>query len=230
MRTPFSPADSKSIREMFARVAPRYDLTNQILSFGLDRIWRKRVCEQVAFWKPKQILDLATGSGVLARELERTNPGATVIGADFCAAMLKLARKRSLTRLVVADGLMLPFADAAFDVATVAFGLRNMASFERALAEIARVLRPGGHVLILDFSLPIAPLLPAYRFYLHSMLPRVAGWLTGQPDAYKYLGDSIESFPRGQAMIALLEQAGFRDGTVRPFSGGIVTAYWAERQ
>ncbi|MBV9274991.1 MAG: ubiquinone/menaquinone biosynthesis methyltransferase [Verrucomicrobia bacterium] len=230
MHTPFSSADSKSIREMFTGVAPRYDLANQILSFGLDRIWRKRVCEQVALWKPKQILDVATGSGVLAHELEKTNPGATVTGADFCAAMLKVAQKRSLTRLVVADGLMLPFADAAFDVVTVAFGLRNMASLERALAESARVLCPGGHVLILDFSLPTAPLLPAYRLYLHFMLPRVAGWLTGQADAYKYLADSIERFPRGQAMIALLGQAGFRDGAVRPFSGGIVTAYWAERR
>jgi len=228
MRTLFSPADSKSIREMFAGVAPRYDLANQVLSLGLDRIWRKRVCQQVAIWKPGRILDLATGSGVLARALEKTNPGATVIGADFCAPMLKMARKGSLTRLVVADGLMLPFADAVFDVVTVAFGLRNMASFERALAEMGRVLRPGGHVVILDFSLPIAPLLPAYRFYLHFMLPRVAGWLTGQPDAYKYLGDSIESFPSGQAMIALLEQAGFRQGAAHPFSGGIVTAYQAQ--
>ena len=214
---------------MFARVAARYDLANQVLSFGLDRNWRRFVCEQVAGWKPQRILDVATGSGVLAKELARTNSGSLVVGADFCAPMLQVARKRHVDHLVVADGLALPFADGSFDVVTVAFGLRNMASLERALSEMARTLCLGGHVVILDFSLPGPALRPAYRFYLHFMLPRFAGWLTGQPAAYEYLGESIEAFPRGSAMIALLENAGFRKGTARPLCGGIVTVYWAER-
>ena len=229
MRTLFSAANSKSIRDMFAGVAPRYDLANQVLSFGLDRYWRKYVCERVAGWKPRRILDLATGSGVLAKELQRTNPESLVVGADFCIPMLKVAVKRELEHLVVADGLALPFADASFDVVTVAFGLRNMASLEGALSEIARATCPGGHIVILDFSLPAAPLLPAYRLYLHFVLPKLAGWLTGEPAAYQYLGESIESFPRGKAMIALLQQAGFSQGAARPLSGGIVTAYLAER-
>ena len=229
MSSPFSAANSKSIREMFAGVAPRYDLANQVLSFGLDRNWRKYVCQRVAAWKPAQILDLATGSGVLAKELARTNTGSLVVGADFCVPMLKVARKRNVEHLVVADGLALPFADASFDVITVAFGLRNMAFLERALAEMARTTRSGGHVVILDFSLPSGPLLPAYRFYLHFVLPRLAGWLTGEPAAYQYLGDSIESFPRGAAMTALMEKAGFVNAIARPMSGGIVTAYLAER-
>jgi demethylmenaquinone methyltransferase/2-methoxy-6-polyprenyl-1,4-benzoquinol methylase len=214
---------------MFAGVAPRYDLANQVLSLGLDRSWRKYVCQSVSGWKPTRILDLATGSGVLAKELEKTNPGSLVVGADFCIPMLKVAGRRDVKHLVVADGLALPFADASFDVVTVAFGLRNMASLERALAEMARTTRPGGHLVILDFSLPAAPLLPAYRFYLHFVLPKLAGWLTGEPAAYEYLGESIESFPRGKTMIALLEQAGFLRGIARPLSGGIVTAYLAER-
>jgi demethylmenaquinone methyltransferase / 2-methoxy-6-polyprenyl-1,4-benzoquinol methylase len=229
MPSPFSAANSTSIRDMFAGVAPRYDLANQVLSFGLDRHWRKYVCQQVATWKPARILDLATGSGVLAKELASTNTGSFVVAADFCVPMLKVARKRQVEHLVVADGLALPFADASFDVITVAFGLRNMAFIERALAEMARTTRSGGHIVILDFSLPPGPLLPAYRFYLHFVLPRLAGWLTGEPAAYEYLGESIESFPRGTAMTALIEQAGFVNAVARPLSGGIVTAYLAER-
>jgi demethylmenaquinone methyltransferase / 2-methoxy-6-polyprenyl-1,4-benzoquinol methylase len=229
MPSPFSAANSKSIQEMFAGVAPRYDLANQVLSLGLDRSWRKFVCQRVAAWKPARILDLATGSGVLAEELARTNTASFVVGADFCIPMLKVAGKRNVEHLVVADGLALPFADASFDVITVAFGLRNMAFLERALAEMARTTRPGGHVVILEFSLPSGPLLPAYRFYLHFVLPRLAGWLTGEPAAYQYLGDSIESFPRGAAMTALMEEAGFVDAMAKPLSGGIVTAYLAER-
>jgi len=229
MPSPFSATNSKSIREMFAGVAPRYDLANQVLSLGLDRSWRKFVCQRVATWNPGRILDLATGSGVLADELARTNTGSLVVGADFCIPMLKVAGKRNVEHLVVADGLALPFADASFDVITVAFGLRNMAFLERALAEMARTIRSGGHVVILDFSLPSGPLLPAYRLYLHFVLPRLAGWLTGEPAAYQYLGDSIESFPRGAAMTALMEEAGFVDAIARPLTGGIVTAYLAER-
>jgi demethylmenaquinone methyltransferase / 2-methoxy-6-polyprenyl-1,4-benzoquinol methylase len=229
MPSPFSAANSTSIRDMFAGVAPRYDLANQILSLGLDRNWRKYVCERVSAWKPSQILDLATGSGILAEELVRTNVGSLVVAADFCVPMLQVARKRNVEHLVVADGLALPFADASFDVITVAFGLRNMALLDRALSEMARTVRSGGHIVILDFSLPSGPLLPAYRFYLHFILPRLAGWLTGEPAAYQYLGESIESFPRGAAMTALIEQAGFVNAIARPLSGGIVTAYSAER-
>jgi demethylmenaquinone methyltransferase / 2-methoxy-6-polyprenyl-1,4-benzoquinol methylase len=229
MPSPFSAANSKSIREMFAGVAPRYDLANQVLSLGLDRSWRRFVCQRVAAWNPARILDLATGSGVLAEELTRTNTSSLVVGADFCIPMLKVAGKRNVEHLVVADGLALPFADASFDVITVAFGLRNMAFLERALAEMARTIRSGGHVVILDFSLPSGPLLPAYRFYLHFVLPRLAGWLTGEPAAYQYLGDSIESFPRGAAMTALMEEAGFVNAIAKPLSGGIVSAYLAER-
>src|ERR1700751_2535510 len=164
MPSPFSAANSKSIREMFAGVAPRYDFANLVLSFGLDRSWRKFVCQRVAAWNPAQILDLATGSGVLAKELARTNTGSLVVGADFCVPMLKVARKRNVEHLVVADGLALPFADASFDVITVAFGLRNMAFLERALAEMARTTRSGGPVIFLGFLVPSGPLLAAYPF------------------------------------------------------------------
>jgi demethylmenaquinone methyltransferase/2-methoxy-6-polyprenyl-1,4-benzoquinol methylase len=127
-----------------------------------------------------------------------------------------------------ADGLALPFADHSYDAITIAFGLRNMASWEEGLHEMNRVLRPGGSLFILDFSLPRAAVMkPLYRFYLHHLLPRLAGWITGRKEAYSYMADSIEQFPSGEAMCSLLEQSGFQDATFKPFTFGVVTLYVA---
>jgi len=229
MALDFSSAEPGSIRRMFARIAPRYDLANTLLSLGQDHSWRRQVTREVARWSPLRILDVATGSGALAAEIRRVVPNASLLGVDFCLPMLDLARRRGLEYLLVADGLALPFRNQVFDVVTIAFGLRNMASLGAALREMARVLRPGGHILILDFSLPDLPLRALYRLYLHRVLPWLAGALTGEPDAYRYLGGSIEEFPRGSAMIDLIEQAGFRQGRARPLSGGVVSVYTAER-
>jgi demethylmenaquinone methyltransferase/2-methoxy-6-polyprenyl-1,4-benzoquinol methylase len=214
---------------MFARVARRYDLANHLLSGGLDFWWRRRASEIVRQWQPSRVLDLATGSGDLALTIARKLPEAKVTGADFSPEMLAVARQKGLTDTVVADALQLPFAEAGFDVVTVAFGLRNMADWGAALAEMARVLVPGGHVLVLDFSLPHGGWRPLYRAYLHHVLPRLAGAITGQKAAYDYLGDSIEKFPSGQEMCALLEASGFHDAQAQPLSRGIVTIYCARR-
>jgi demethylmenaquinone methyltransferase / 2-methoxy-6-polyprenyl-1,4-benzoquinol methylase len=230
MQTDFSATDPLSIREMFGRVAARYDRANQILSLGIDNYWRRMVGSQVASWHPQRILDLATGSGILAQELRRQNPEAYLVGADFCAPMLQVAKRRGLNNLIVADGMALPFAEATFDVVTIAFGLRNMESFENALKGISRILRPGGHLLILDFSLPAGPLRPFYRFYLHFVLPRLAGLITGHAAAYQYLGESIERFPRGTAMLDLLAGAGFQNAKVKNLTGGIVAVYYADKE
>ena len=148
---------------------------------------------------PVRILDLATGSGDLARALGKASPESVVVGADFCLPMLEIARRKRMPLLVQADGLRLPFRDGMFDALTVAFGLRNMASWNAALQEMARVLRPGGVLLVMDFSLPeFAPLRKLYRLYLHNVLPRFAAAITGNKEAYEYLGSSIESFPRGR--------------------------------
>jgi len=219
-----------SVQAMFATIARRYDLANHLLSGGLDFLWRRRATEMVHDWDPRRILDLATGSGDLALAMTRACPDALLIGADFCPPMLQMARRKGLKTLIVADALQLPFAEAVFDVVTVAFGLRNMASWEKALAEMRRVLRPGGHVLILDFSVPPAPLRWFYRPYLHSVLPHLAGWLTGEKGAYEYLGQSIEQFPHGPAMCTLLEGLGFRETVHEPLSGGIVGLYAATRR
>jgi demethylmenaquinone methyltransferase/2-methoxy-6-polyprenyl-1,4-benzoquinol methylase len=175
------------------------------------------------------VLDLATGSGDLALTIAQKLPEAEITGADFSPEMLAVARSKGLTNTVVADALHLPFADGSFDAVTVAFGLRNMADWGAALAEMARVLAAGGHLLVLDFSLPRAPLRSAYRFYLHRILPYAAGVVTGEKQAYDYLGASIEKFPSGSAMCALLEANGFHDASAQPLSAGIVTLYCATR-
>ncbi len=228
MPPPPSPTERKGpiVQALFAAIARRYDLANHPLSGGLDFLWRRRVARIVCKWLPKRALDLATGSGDLALAMQRACPEAVIVGADFCEPMLEIARQKGVKNLVVADALRLPFsAETEFDVVTVAFGLRNMASWEGALAEMRRVLRPGGHVLVLDFSVPAPPLRWLYRPYLHWVLPRLAGWVTGEMQAYEYLGQSIEQFPQGAAMCALLESVGFHEAEHQPLSGGIVSIY-----
>ena len=210
---------------MFDRIARRYDLANHLLSGGADFLWRRRAAKIVSDWKPRDLLDLATGSGDLALAIQRQLPETKIVAADFSPDMLEVARRKSVANTVVADALQLPFESASFDAVTVAFGLRNMADWDRALAEMARVLRPGGHLLVLDFSIPIGALRPAYRFYLHRCLPLLASVVTGQKAAYDYLGGSIEKFPSGPAMLELIEQNGFTDATAEPLMGGIATIY-----
>jgi demethylmenaquinone methyltransferase / 2-methoxy-6-polyprenyl-1,4-benzoquinol methylase len=218
--------EPQTIQRLFGSIARRYDLANHLLSGGFDFLWRRRAARIVRGWAPGRVLDLATGSGDVALTLRRYLPPETLVaGADFCVPMLREGLKKGAGPVVAADGLALPFADGAFDALTVAFGLRNMASYPGALREMHRVLRPGGHVLILDFSVPPPPLRWVYRPYLHHVLPSIAGWLTGERSAYEYLGESIEKFPSGAAMCALLEEAGFAEATAERLTGGIVSLY-----
>jgi len=224
-----SSRDPDAVRAMFDRIAPRYDLANHLLSGGIDFLWRRRATAIVASWGPARVLDLATGSGDLALAIERKLPHAEVTGADFSAEMLAVARRKGLQRTIVADALALPFASASFDGVTVAFGLRNMADWGGALREMARVLAPGGHVLVLDFSLPSGALRQPYRVYLHHVLPAVAGLVTGHAPAYTYLGESIEKFPSGDSMLRLMEANGFSQARAIPLTGGIAAIYTAQR-
>lgn len=224
-----APPDDKGrrVRGLFASIAPRYDVANHLISGGLDFLWRRRAAQIVSKWQPQRLLDLATGSGDLALAIAAACPECEIVGADFCAPMLQVARGKGLRNLVVADALALPFDDASFDLVTVAFGLRNMSSWPGALGEMRRVLAPGGHLLVLDFSVPPAPLRWIYRPYLHHVLPHVAAFLTREKSAYDYLADSIEAFPHGPAMLALLGECGFAEAAVQPLAGGIVSLYTA---
>jgi demethylmenaquinone methyltransferase/2-methoxy-6-polyprenyl-1,4-benzoquinol methylase len=217
--------DAVYVHDAFARIADRYVLTNHVLSCGMDILWRKIVTARIRKWKPSRLLDVASGTGDLALEIQDQCPDCEVIASDFCAEMLAHAASRGMAQTVVADALQLPFQEGDFDVVTVAFGLRNMADYPAALREMHRVLKPGGRLLILDFSLPGGILRMPYRLYLHHVLPRMAGWLTGQRDAYEYLGGSIEAFPSGKGMTDLMESCGFSETDVTPVTGGVVSIY-----
>ena len=221
--------DPAYVRDAFARIADRYVLTNHILSCGADLWWRHVVTTRIKTWQPARLLDVASGTGDLALAIQRGCPGCDVIASDFCAEMLAHAARRGVANTLVADALALPFSDASFDVVTVAFGLRNMADYPAALREMARVLKSGGHLVILDFSLPSGVLRLPYRFYLHRVLPHLAGWLTGHKDTYEYLGGSIESFPAGTAMTHLLESCGLHHATHTHLTGGVVSLYQASK-
>jgi demethylmenaquinone methyltransferase/2-methoxy-6-polyprenyl-1,4-benzoquinol methylase len=221
--------DPAKVRGIFSAIADRYDLANHVLSGGLDFLWRAKAVRMARAWQPARILDLATGSGDLALAMQKAMPQSVIVGADFCLPMLQVAARKGLRPLVVADGTRLPFADGSFDAVTVAFGLRNMESWPNALREMSRVLAPGGHLLVLDFSMPKPPFSVLYRFYLHQVLPRVAGALTGNRAGYEYLGESIESFPSGAAMCSLIRANGFTAAEANPLAAGIVSIYTAQK-
>jgi demethylmenaquinone methyltransferase / 2-methoxy-6-polyprenyl-1,4-benzoquinol methylase len=221
--------ESTRVRQMFGAIARRYDLANHTLSCGTDFYWRKCAASLVARWRPGKVVDLATGTGDLALALQKKLPDAEVTGVDFVPEMLELAQRKGVRQTILADAMQLPFADSSFDCVTIAFGLRNMENWAGALAEMSRVLGPDGHLLVLEFSLPKGSIARAiYRFYLHWCLPLLGSLLTRKKSAYDYLGDSIEEFPSGYAMIDLIEASGFRHATFQPLSYGIATIYTAQ--
>lgn len=220
--------DPAYVHAAFSSIAERYVTANHILSLGTDVLWRQRVVQRVAEWKPRRLLDIATGTGDLALAVSRALPEVEVLGTDFCRPMLDVAVRRGLTNVLEADALHLPLPDASFDAATVAFGLRNMADYAAALREFRRVLRPGGHLLVLDFSMPEGIFAAPYRLYLHRVLPKIAGWVTGNSGAYDYLGESIEAFPRGAQFCRLMQTCGYTGATSLPLCMGIASIYTAE--
>lgn len=212
--------DPQAVNEMFGRIAGRYDLANRLLSGGLDVGWRRRLVREVATLSPRDVLDLATGSGDVAFALRRRlGPEVAITGMDFCQPMLDEARRKMAAHPAwqgvvfrLGNALDLPCEDGSFDALTIAFGLRNTADRARALAEMRRVLRkPHGSLFVLEFSQPYAWFAPAYFFYLRHILPRLAAWCTGDKAAYDYLCGSIESYPEREAISAELRGAGFAD-------------------
>ncbi len=220
---------ARRVRSMFAEISPRYDLLNRVLSFNLDRLWRRTLVREGIAGAPGRVLDLATGTGDLA-ELFRTRlPRARVVGADFCLPMMEEGRRsgRAGWDWIGADALALPFAAGAFDLVSLAFGLRNFSDPGAALAEIRRVLAPGGRLLVLEFSMELAPVFGGlYRFYFRRVLPRVGRWISGS-DAYGYLNRSVEEFPSPSRVVGLLRTAGFASASARRLAGGSVVLYVA---
>ncbi len=224
---------------MFGRIARRYDLANFILCGGVDSWWRRRLVRSVAEPSPRDVLDLATGSGDVAFALCRTlQRGTRVVGMDFCQPMLDQAeaKKRTAPAELVqqlsfaqGDGLALPLPDGGFDAVTISFGLRNLADRHRGLREMYRVLRPGGRLVVLEFSQPHRWFRPLYYAYLRYVLPTLAGLVTGDRAAYEYLNRTIGEFPDRFALAREVEAAGFAPVRAVPLSLGIVALHIAER-
>ncbi len=215
------------VAAMFDHVADRYDLMNDLLSLGQDRAWRAATVAAVAPEPGERILDLAAGTGTSS--LPFAQAGATVVPADLSFGMLAAGRsKHPALPFVNADALSLPFADNAFDAVTISFGLRNIADTTGALAELLRVTRPGGRLVICEFSTPVwKPFQPVYRLYLQHILPSVAGLASSNPAAYDYLGESILAWPAQPMLAGLMHDAGWRAAGWKNLSGGIVALHRA---
>ena len=202
---------------MFDRIAFRYDFLNRLLSFGIDRGWRRKMVRMVTAGRPAAILDLATGTGDLAIGLARANPAATVTGADLSPDMLAVGRRKiekkkigNIAGMIEADGERLPFPEASFDAVTIGFGIRNFENIPAGLSEMFRVLKPGGRVYVLEFAMPKGKIFGAlYHFYFRRMLPFIGGLFTGEYKAYRYLQRSVEDFPYGDRFVPLMRDAGF---------------------
>ena len=211
--------EAAAIAEMFSGIAPRYDLANHVLSFGLDFGWRRRLVCAVAAMHPRRVADLATGSGDVAFALKKQlGPHVEVRGLDFCHPMLDIAERKKAARpwardiiFVPGDCLNLPLADDSMDALTIAWGVRNLADRVRGWAEMRRVLRPGGRLFVLDNSQPEGWTRPLCQFYLNKVVPVAGGLLTGRPAAYRYLATSSAAFPSRAALAAEISAAGFAE-------------------
>jgi len=235
---------ARNVREMFTRIAPRYDLLNHLLSLHMDRIWRSRtarILRPVLDRNGARILDLCCGTGDLAFALQRKARG-RVWGADFAHTMLVRAREKDLLEkhsgpagwripFIESDALRLPFADTSFDLVTAAFGFRNLANYEAGLREMARVLRPGGTAAILEFTEPKPGWFgDLYRWYFRSVLPRLGGMISGERAAYTYLPSSVSKFLRPEELTELMQRNGFENVTARVWTGGTVALHTGVRR
>ena len=219
----------RDVAAMFDGVAERYDRTNTVLSFAQDRRWRRATRQALDPRRGERVLDLAAGTGVSTEEL--ASAGADTVGVDLSLGMLRAGHaSRPEIRLLAGDALALPFRDAAFDAVTISFGLRNVQDTGAALRELARVTRPGGRLVVCEFSHPtLAPFRAVYLEYLMRALPAVARAVASNPDAYVYLAESIRAWPDQAALAALLQEAGWRDVGWRNLTGGVVALHRAHR-
>ena len=224
---------SQTVTEMFDGISSNYDFLNHLLSFGIDRSWRRRTSKLITERHLSTILDVATGTADLAIRMAKDNPSALLTGVDLSEKMLeigrsKIAKKRLSHRITLekGDALGLPFPDNSFDAVTVAFGVRNFADREGGLREMTRVCRAGGVVAVLEFSHPSSPWIAIpYRWYSKTMLPWLGRLVSKHPTAYRYLPSSVTTFPESEAFVAMMRITGIDQIMIHPLSGGIATLY-----
>ena len=210
---------------MFDDVGKNYDITNTVLSFGLDKYWRRRTRERLHLRPGELVLDLAAGTAVSTVELAKS--GARVVACDFSQGMLAAGKDRNVPK-VVGDAMHLPFADETFDAVTISYGLRNVHDFEAGLREMARVTKPGGRLAVNEFSTPVIPgFRTVYKEYLPLALPPVAKIFSSNPEAYEYLAESIRAWPDQERLAAAINRNGWRDAGWQNLSGGIVAIHSA---
>jgi demethylmenaquinone methyltransferase/2-methoxy-6-polyprenyl-1,4-benzoquinol methylase len=227
-----TPGRKEQVRNMFNSIAVRYDLLNHLLSFGIDRTWRKKLIRLMAKENPRHVLDLATGTADLAIAALEVHPE-TITGTDISESMLEIGRQKviklgveSKVTLLVADSENLPFKDESFDAATVAFGVRNYENLSKGLAEMNRVLRPGGKAYILEFAKPVKfPVKQVFTFYFKIILPVIGRIISKHSSAYSYLPESVEVVPQGKEFLQLMTVNGFRDVKAIPMTFGISLIY-----
>lgn len=231
------PKNSAKICGMFSRIAPRYDLLNRILSMGIDRRWRRHAASLIKYRDNGLIIDIATGTGDMALATAAATGGSIrIVGVDFCEEMVRLAAAKVLPTLFrerislgIASCEALPFRDETFDAATIAFGIRNVVDRVQGLREILRVLRPGGRLVLLEFSTPRPALFIAlYNFYFRRILPAVGG-LFSDPGAYRYLPESVSGFPDRETFLEMMANAGFTNIGHTELTFGIVTEYRGDK-
>ncbi len=222
----------QQVAKMFDSISGRYDFLNHFLSLGIDIRWRKKAIWQLQALQPKLILDVATGTGDFAIEALKLNPE-KIIGIDISEGMLDQGRKKMKIKghahiidMINGDSENLPFEENKFDAVVVAFGVRNFENLARGLAEMRRVLRPGGKAVILEFSKPRSfPFKQLYYFYFRYMLPTVGRWISKDPAAYTYLPESVQAFPDGNDFTGIMDRIGFKDTTCKPLTFGISSLY-----
>jgi demethylmenaquinone methyltransferase / 2-methoxy-6-polyprenyl-1,4-benzoquinol methylase len=225
-----NPDKAKRVQEMFDSIAGRYDLLNRVLSAGVDRGWRVEAAKEVLANNPKDILDVATGTGDFAIAIKRLSPQSNVVGSDFAVKMLEIAREKAKhlnleMPFEEGDALRLPYADGSFDSLSCAFGFRNFADFKKGLQEFHRVLRPGGRAVILEFPPPPENLLgQVYGLYFRKVLPFIGGLISGRPEAYRYLPESVIAFPKPEILADLMKSVGF-ETRYRVLTGGLAAIH-----